>query len=454
MPKTDSGSVQRPRCKDPGTSPAEPFAVWLFRTKAPPAIWRHQPHLQLNTRMWLAQSAFNEHVSEYCSYLQSRQYAEETRRVYLCCVAHFAHWMMEERVQLRRLDKPVVNRFLLDHLPRCDCPGPVRKGLHDNRAALVQLLQILRARGAISAAQRRPTHVEGELAAFDQYMEQTRGLARNTRKQRVQIIRWFLAECFDSTRVVLARLKPTDIRQFMLNRMSGWSTGSKQVIAGALRCYLQFRALAGDHVRALLAAVPKVANWRLAALPELLSEAELKQLLRSFDQSVPSAKRAYAMVRCLVDLGLRSSEVVHLHLDNIDWHAGTIRLTKGKSRRADILPLPLETGRAIADYLVAERPKTTNRAVFVRHKAPFDEPIKAGVIGQIVRQAYQRCGWSRTRVHILRHSMASRLLRAGSPLKEIADVLRHRSLDTSAIYTKVDVNRLAAAALPWPGSAS
>jgi integrase len=140
-----------------------------------------------------------------------------------------------------------------------------------------------------------------------------------------------------------------------------------------------------------------------------------------------------------------------LHLDDVDWRAGTIRLTANKSRRIDILPLPVETGTAIADYLQSERPQTTNRALFVRHAAPFDKPIQAGVVRRAVRQAYRRCGWTHSRVHILRHSLASRLLEAGTPLKEIADILRHRSLDTSVIYTKVDKNRLSAVALPWPG---
>jgi integrase len=157
------------------------------------------------------------------------------------------------------------------------------------------------------------------------------------------------------------------------------------------------------------------------------------------------------MARCLTDIGLRASEVVQLRLSDIDWRAGTIRLAANKSRRVDILPLPAETGRAIAEYLQAERPKTSNRALFVRDCAPFDKPIQAGVVRRAVRQAYLRCGLAHSRVHILRHSLASRLLQVGTPLKEIADILRHRSLDTSVIYTKVDTNRLAAVAMPWPG---
>jgi site-specific recombinase XerD len=412
---------------------------------------RLQPH----TRAWLKQSALDAHVSEYCAYLEVHGYAASTQRVYLCCVAHFAHWMREERLGLKRLDEDAVARYLAGHLPRCDCPEPVRRLVHENRAALVHLLATVRASGAIAERRKPHGHVESELDRFDAYMRQARGLASNTREQRVAIVRRLLLSGeFGSIPLVPARLSPAGVRRFIVKNMDRWSVSSIHVIAGALRGYLRFRASQGDRVEALLAAIPSVAHWRLATLPEVPSEAEIKRLLQSFDRPFPSSRRAYAMLRCLVDLGLRSSEVVGLHLDDIDWHAGTIRLAKPKSRRVDVLPLPCETGRAISSYLVSERPQSANRAVFVRHVAPYDQPIGTGVVQRAVRKAYRRCGLSHTSVHILRHSVASRLLRAGTPLKEIADVLRHRSLDTSAIYTKVDTARLTAVALPWPGSAA
>ena len=413
-----------------------------------------EPRLQPHARAWLEQSALEAHVSGYCMYLGSRGYAPSTQRVYLGCIAHFAHWMHRERLALKRLDEGAVARYITEHLLRCDCPEPVRRGVHDNRAALVHLLAILRASGAIAEPRKPHGQVEAELERFDQYMRQARGLADNTREQRVAIVRRLLSSQFGSRPVVPARLSPAGVRRFLLDHTDSWSAGSMHVIAGALRGYLRFRASQGDRVQALLAAIPSIANWRLATLPEVPTEIEIGRLLRSFDQPVPSSRRAYAMVRCLVDLGLRSSEVVGLQLDDIDWQAGTVRLAKLKSRRVDVLPLPCETGRAISSYLVSERPQSASRAVFVRHVAPYDLPIQTGVVQRTVREAYRRCGLPYTRVHILRHSVASRLLSAGTPLKEIADVLRHRNLDTSAIYTKVDTNRLSAVALPWPGRAA
>jgi site-specific recombinase XerD len=144
-----------------------------------------------------------------------------------------------------------------------------------------------------------------------------------------------------------------------------------------------------------------------------------------------------------------------LHLEDIDWKNGTVTVSVGKSQRTDVLPLPVATGQAITDYLRKARPKTGSRAVFVRHRAPLDIPVNASVIRSVVRQAAARSGLSGRLhgPHRLRHSAATRMLQGGATLKEIADVLRHRSLDTTSIYAKVDWTRLSAIAQPWPGGA-
>jgi integrase/recombinase XerD len=363
-------------------------------------------------------------------------------------------WLAAAGLRLEDADEQAGRRFVSTHLPRCDCPPPVRRRPYEVRAALSHLHRVLRNCGALAAPSPGDIgSIASELAAFDRYMDAVRGLAANTRRQRVRIVGAFLAERFGDGPLTLADLTTAELGRFVLGSGDGGrrSTGTAQVMAGALRCYLRFRGLAGDPVGALAKTIPAPAHWRLASLPDVLSPAEIDQLLGSFGEAVPSRKRAYAMVRCLADLGLRATEVARLQLNDLDWQAGTLRVAYGKSRRTDLLPLPAETGRAIADYLHGERPPTTNRAVFVRHVAPYDEPIGRGVVQRAVREAYRRCGWTRTRVHTLRHSVASRLLRQDRPLKEIADVLRHRSLDTSAIYAKVDDVRLAAIALPWPG---
>ena len=410
--------------------------------------------VQPQPRAWLKQSVLQPYVGRYAEHLHRGRYSRSTMRVYLCCIAHFAHWLTTERVALSAVNETTSAQFIGNHLPRCACPYPVRRLVYEIRAAIAQLLEVLRADGVVPSGAEDGDHIGRELAQFDAYMRDVGGLATNTRVQRRRIVGKFLAAQAEHRAIAVANIDPAAVRRFVLGEEQGWSAGTIAVIGGAVGCYLRFRGILGDRVAPLLQAIPRAAHWRLAGLPEVLSDVEIAQLLGSFDTNFSSCKRSYAMVRCLTDLGLRCCEVVKLQLEDVDWQAGTIRLTGTKTGRADILPLPAMTGSAIAAYLRDERPTTRNRAIFVRHVAPYDVPIRASVVQRAVISAYRRCGWQRTRVHTLRHSVASRLLQAGTPMKGIADILRHRSLDTSAIYTKIDMSRLAAVALPWPGSAS
>lgn len=409
--------------------------------------------VQPQPRAWLEDSILQPYVSKYGAHLRHGRYAPSTQRVYLCCVAHFAHWLTGERYSLVEIGEAVVARFISEHLPTCECPYPVRRLHHELRAALAQLLEVLKADGVGAPDPALDTVVAQELARFDAHMRDVWGLADSTRLRRGGVVGEFLLAHFGDQPMTISKISATSIRRFVLGE-HGRNAGSIAVIGGAIRCYLRFRSMSGDRISELAAAIPRAAHWRLASLPEVLTDAEIDELLQSFDQPFPSHRRAYAMTRCLIDLGLRCSEVIKLLLEDINWAEGTVSLVGTKNRRADILPLPDATGSAIAAYLREERPRTSNRAIFVRHVAPYDKPIEKGVVKRAVLAGYRRCGWARTSVHILRHSMASRLLRTGAPMKDIADVLRHRSLDTSAIYAKVDLTKLAAVALPWPGSAS
>jgi len=289
--------------------------------------------------------------------------------------------------------------------------------------------------------------VEEQLQRFDQHLQDAKGLAASTRLRRVTIVRALLA-------MTMNQVTPSAevLRRFLAQELPRVSTASAGVTTGAVRSYLRFRAFEGDRIEHLLPVVAQPAYWRLAPLPQTLTPNEVKRLLGAFPADLSSRLRCYALVRCVVDLGLRSSEVIALELDDIDWMAGTVRVSKGKSRRVDVLPLPQATGAAIADYVRSERPSTLSRRIFARHVAPADEPVAAGVVRRAVCEAYRRAGLPYTRVHILRHTLASRLLSTGGTLKEVADVLRHRELNTSLIYAKVDFGRLGAVAMPWPGS--
>jgi len=393
---------------------------------------------------WLRGSALAPLVPAYWRHLSERHYAQSTARAYLCCLAHFARWVRRGRHSLDDLDHE-ISRFIDEHLPHCTCPSPTQRCRSQVRAALRHLRAVLGDSG-IETRGRRADPIEAALHRYDEHMQQARGLTRSTRRQRLRIVGALVRK--------VAAVTPTadQLRRFIARELDRVSPASGGTIATALRSYLRFRAFEGDRIEHLLPVIGSPARWRLAPLPQTLSRADVERLLGAFPPGLPSRLRSYAMVRCIVDLGLRTHEVSSLSLDDIDWAVGTLRIAKGKSRRVDVMPLPQATGRAIAEYLRIERPPTANRKVFVRHVAPVDEPLGPDVVRKTVRNAYRRCGLPYTRAHILRHSLAGRLLATGGTLKEVADVLRHRHLDTSLIYAKVDMNRLAAVAMPWPGS--
>lgn len=409
--------------------------------------------LHATPRAWLLHSALAPHMDVYCAHLLRGRYAANTTKKYLAGVAHFAHWVQQCALPMRLLDEREVERFLSNHLPRCNCPKPVLLEHSDLRAALGHLLGVLREQGAIAASAPLAGYIEVELRRYDEYMRNARGLSAGTRRQHRRTVQRLLLHKFAGRPVVIAELQSADIRQFMAERLEQLETISNAMtLASALRSYLRYRTTCGDHVHALMGVISSPAHWSLASLPRALAPNEVDRLLASFHSSLPSPRRGLAIVRCMLDMGLRSSEVANLQLTDIDWSAGIVTLKRTKSLRQDILPLPVTTGEALADYVRHERPKTSNPAVFVRTLAPRDRPIGVDAIRRVIRDAYRRIGLAHGRSHALRHTLACRLVEHGSSLKEVADVLRHRSLNTSLIYAKLDNPKLSAVALPWPGS--
>jgi integrase/recombinase XerC len=412
-------------------------------------------HSRSNSIDFFAKRPLALHIDAYTQHLIERGYASSTVAAYVGGAVHFAQWAHRKRTGIGRIDEAAVARFLNDHLPHCDCAGSGRHHRKDLSAALGHLLVVLRARGVIDQTPMSSTPSAQELRRFDEHMDHVCGLAPATRRMYLGIVRLLLAHRFGDGPVIISAIKPAHVRRFFAQQCKHYSKPANAgVVVTALRGYFRYRTSRGDAVHGLIGAVSYPANWQLASLPKALTAEEVAQLANTLGQPAHGLLRADAIVRCALDLGLRSCEIARLGLDDIDWHAGTITLRRTKGRREDVLPLPASTGHAIAAYLKHERPRTSHRAVFVRRYAPRDEPIGPDLVRKTIRQAYARAGLPYTRSHLLRHTMASRLLEGGSSLKEVADVLRHRSLNTTLIYAKLDSRNLREVALPWPGDAT
>ncbi|MBP0596409.1 tyrosine-type recombinase/integrase [Paraburkholderia sp. LEh10] len=323
--------------------------------------------LRPQPQAWLWRSVLSPFAERYCDYLLERGYAPTTVNRYVKCVAHFAHWVAKRRIPAARVDYRLVNSFVSNHLSHCTCPDPIPRSAVDVRAALQHLLVVLGVRAVPWFLRDEPDAIRDEVSRFIQHLEDVCGLADSTRYQRGRIIRDFLRQQFGDKCLDIAKLQIRDVYRFVTQYPDSCGAGVAKASSVALRSYLRFRMTQYDDcVEALIAAVPNVARWRLAALPETLSDEEIRRILNSFDRETASGLRDYAMVRCLVDLGLRAGEVVQIQLDDLNWRDGTLRIRRTKSRRMYVMPLPEATGRAIADYIrLARKATAVSRSVFV-----------------------------------------------------------------------------------------
>ena len=289
--------------------------------------------------------------------------------------------------------------------------------------------------------------------AYTHDQRRTRGLRLGTLRNYAWFARKLVRAALGADPIDPSRLTPAAVVAFITSLSHRCGPSSMSNARSALRSFFRFLRVEGFCGDALEAALPTVAHWRLATLPRSLTEQQVEQVLASFDLSTPCGHRDQAIVQCLATLGLRPGEVANLCLDDIDWRGGTLQIRIRKNRRGAVLPLPRVVGQALVAYLSGERPATDERRVFVVHQEERrGKPLSGTAVSHIATLAVRRAAVDvpRAGAYVFRHTVASRMVRAGASLKEVADVLGHRSLDTTTIYAKLDLPRLREVALPWP----
>ncbi|MCI0562922.1 MAG: tyrosine-type recombinase/integrase [Nitrososphaera sp.] len=411
--------------------------------------------VKLERRRWITDGPLDVIVARYLKHLREQRYSSFTIQGYLKAIAHFSRWLTIKGWGIEDIDDELIEYFVCFHLPHCRCPAPRSRDAKYVRAGLRHLKRVLLQAGLSNEPPITP--IEAELEHYKQFLVNVNGSAPNTCKSRMRVVRDFLLKiCGErQTEIDIGKLNIGDVDDFIMDYAKRWKPSSLAVVRSSLRSYLKFRAVQGDSTELLVASMPNIAPyWNRASLPSFLSDEDLKLFLQAFDRSHSTGLRDYAAARCLIDLGLRSHEVAQLSLESFDWRNGTITISRSKSRRIYKLPLPRQTGEAIVRYLRKGRPKSNSRTVFARQRAPYDKPLTKNAISNAIAQAFVRCEMKFRGTHILRRTLAVRLQRAGVPLKEIADVLRHKDLSTTKVYTRVDLDGLRAVALPWPGRQS
>jgi integrase/recombinase XerD len=291
--------------------------------------------------------------------------------------------------------------------------------------------------------------IETMLARYRRYLTDDRGLSGPVAAAYSHWVTPFVQDVTGTESAKgLESLTAVDVTKFLTTHLPSMTRKTAQMTACALRSFLRFLHDQRILQIGLADTVPAVAHRRLSGLPQPLNQAQVSALLDACDRSTAVGRRDFAVITVLHRLGLRSGELSGLRLDDVDWQAGVLTI-HGKGDRTDRLPLPVDVGRAIVDYLRDGRPETTARTLFVKAVAPHT-PLAYSGLSCIVARAAQRAGLGTIHAHRLRHTAASRVLNAGASLEEVSHLLRHASPATTAIYAKTDQTRLAALARPWP----
>ena len=383
------------------------------------------------------------YAAGFADELVGRGYRPRSVSGQLELMAHLSRWLAEQDVEAGGLTVEMAGRFL-------QIRRETASSLMSWRA-LDPLVGYLRGLGVIpKLAPSAESPIDRLLAEYRDYLLRERGLTAGSVALLERVARRFLAERPVPLEDALRRLSASDVTGFVVAQCSAdrCSGASAKILTNGLRSLLRYLHLVGLTDRPLAQAVPRAAGWRLSSLPQPLEPEHVVRLLESCDTSTVVGLRNLAILTLLARLGLRAGEVARLRLDDVDWRAGEIMI-RGKGSTSERLPLPHEVGERLVAYLHKARPIVDFREVFVSMKAPL-RPLTPLAVTQVVATACKRAGIEPAHAHRLRHTLASELLRAGTPLAQIAPILRHASVATTAIYAKIDREALRALARPWP----
>lgn len=379
-------------------------------------------------------------LAAFIASLAQAGYARKTCRDKVRLIKPFIQWSQVAGIAPSDIDEGCIDSFLA-------CPTRRR---YKHRCALQDFLGYLRSIDVLRPRTAEPSPARALCQSYIDHLRTQQGLSMHSLAAYSAGARGFIdamhlpaeAQCVDAPA----------IRRYLLDYSRDHAVSSVKLQAAALRSFLRFCLLKGTITRDLSLAVPPVGRWQPTPMPPVLSAEAIERVLAMADRSTIRGCRDFAILQLLARLGLRASEILALRLEDLRWEAGEI-LIRGKGGQVACLPLPREVGEAIADYLVTARGKHDSRAVFLRHRAPYVGLQDPGNVSGMARRALARAGLlpsGRVGAHLFRYSLATRMIRRGASLVEIAQILRHRSIRTTEGYTQLDLENLRSVARSWP----
>ena len=393
----------------------------------------------------LRQCPVGEYLDGFAGWLRTTGYRRRPAQLSLRAAAHLGHWASACGIPTGQIHEQLDS--FVRHLPACTCVHDFQ-GCDDYHAAGARrFVEYLQAIGVLSRAGAEPEPMPALVVGFCDWMRNPRGVAESTLANYVPVVVDFVAALGEDTHTYDA----SAVRAFIFATAGRLGSSGAKSVVNAVRMFLRFLAAFGHCPAELIAAVPRLAHWKLSALPRYISADAIEQLTAACDPTTAAGARDRAIILLLSRLGLRAGDVRDLRLADIDWALGRLRVV-GKGRCESWLPLPQAPGDALLHYLVHYRPEIDDDHVFLRVHAPLGPLPSSGPISKLVGRAIERAGIETPShgAHLLRHSAATQWLREGSPLELIGVVLRHRCIESTAHYAKVDVTMLRSVAQPWP----
>ena len=383
----------------------------------------------------------------YYDYAQALGYTAQSAGWHVWVLARLSQWLESTGIAPQSLTENDLQAFLVHHRA-----SKYRQPIGWRR--LAPLLQYLRSQELIpGAAPPTRSPLQAFLERYQHFLHDRRGLAPRTIEEHVRTAHRFLAPwAHEDPSTVWAALHTRDVTTFLLRDTARLSPGAAKNVLQHLRSLLRFVHQVGYVAQDLALTLPPVASWHATRLPPTVSTDAVEALLAPGADLPGPGRRNYAVLLLLARLGLRATEICRLTLDDVDWRAGEL-VVSGKSRRVDRLPLPSDVGAALAAYLHDERPPVRIRELFLTCRAPIHGMSRGGVF-YVVTTACRRRGLPALGPHRLRHALATTLLHHGVPLPTIGQVLRHRDLQSTAAYAKVDQAALRTVAQAWPEGSS
>lgn len=393
------------------------------------------------------------HLDDFCAWLLGRGFSRQTIRLHLTNVSHLnEHLGQQKTANGQNLCARDIADFFAAYPSWCRHTGPLEAHLLRVRHSVSRFVEYLEEIGAFDPLSGLAIYqplLSDYLAWMAHYQHAAAGTLELRAQYLITFLRWLGPE---ATPQGLATLTPDGVETFFLSYAQKVGCAARRSMQASLRTFFRFCLHQGHIHIPLDFAVPTLRTYKLATVPRGLTDAQAQQVLQGVNRENCTGRRDYAILQLLFTYGVRGGQLRALRLEHIDWSRNQILFEPSKHGKASLLPLTQEVGESILDYLQNSRAASPYPQVFLTTRAPYRSLPRSSSLAAIVARCLRAAGIDipHKGAHAFRHAFATRMLQQGHPLKAIADVLGHRYLGTTFIYTKVDFNSLRQVALDWP----